>query len=78
MINASVADFEICDPTLDRCVEFSKSWRYSGIKIVNLFALISTDPEVLLEHESNNYILEAISGFSKIILKSDEKTGCRG
>lgn len=81
MVNPSTADMEICDPTLNRCVEFSKSWGFGGMKIVNLFALISTDPEALLEHkypigdENDKYIIEAISGSSKIILSWGEKYG---
>nr|WP_301108393.1 DUF1643 domain-containing protein [Sporosarcina sp.] len=50
LLNPSIADYEICDPTLNRCVEFSKSWGYGGMKIVNLFAHISTDPDKLLNH----------------------------
>ncbi len=34
-------------PTLDRCIKWSKQWGYSGLTIVNLFALRSTDPKVL-------------------------------
>ena len=81
MINPSVADFEICDPTLNRCVRFSKSWGFGGMKIVNLFALVSTDPRELLAHENpvgeenDHYILEAIKNSSQIILSWGESYG---
>ena len=81
MLNPSVANDEICDPTLNRCVNFSIAWGYGGIKIVNLFALISTDPQKLKLHhdpvgiENNNYILKAIKNSSQIILGWGEKYG---
>lgn len=50
MLNPSVADSEINDPTIRRCVRFTQSWGYCGIVVGNLFALISTDPRELLAH----------------------------
>ncbi len=47
-LNPSVADAEQPDPTMTRCVGFATAWGYGGIEIVNLFALISTDPKALV------------------------------
>ncbi|UOQ45520.1 DUF1643 domain-containing protein [Halobacillus salinarum] len=65
MLNPSVADENYCDPTLKRCLNFAKSWGYGSMKIVNLFALVSTEPEALSSHqdptgpENDAYIIEA-------------------
>jgi hypothetical protein len=47
MLNPSKADAVDDDPTMVRCVGFAQGWGYGGIEIVNLFALISTDPKAL-------------------------------
>jgi len=50
MLNPSVADASIDDPTIRRCIGFAKSWECGSIVVVNLFALRATDPKVLLTH----------------------------
>lgn len=44
MLNPSTADEMVLDPTIRRCVSFSKAWGYGGIEIVNVFGLRSTNP----------------------------------
>lgn len=51
MLNPSVADADTDDNTIRRCVAFAKQWDYGGIVVVNLFALRSTDPKQLLDHD---------------------------
>lgn len=48
MLNPSTADHTIDDPTIRRCCGFSRSWGYSGIFVVNLFAYRSPSPKDLL------------------------------
>lgn len=43
-LNPSTADERLDDPTIRRCIEYSKSWGYGAMCMTNLFAWRSTDP----------------------------------
>jgi hypothetical protein len=47
LCNPSTATATTDDPTIRRCIGFAKSWRMSGVRILNLFAIRSTDPNEL-------------------------------
>jgi hypothetical protein len=44
MLNPSIADADKDDPTIRRCIRFAQTWQYGSLLVVNLYALISTDP----------------------------------
>jgi hypothetical protein len=46
-LNPSIADAEIDDPTLKRCITFAKAWGCGGLLLGNLFAYRATNPRVL-------------------------------
>jgi hypothetical protein len=76
MLNPSTADASKDDPTIRKCVEFSKKWNYGSIEVVNLFAFRSTDPEALemtvgtdvIGPENDRVIVDAASRATRIIV----------
>lgn len=74
MLNPSTADETDLDPTLRRCVSFARAWGCGGLVVVNLFAVVSADPRVLLTHPdpvglgNDGEILSASSQSSMVLV----------
>ena len=68
-LNPSIADELIDDPTLKRCINFTKDWGYGGLIMVNLFAYVSTHPS-----ELKNTKLPIGKENDKHILKNHQKS----
>lgn len=51
MLNPSVADESINDPTVSRCVRYAMDWGYGTLIVGNLFAIISTKPQEIWKNE---------------------------
>lgn len=66
MLNPGTADDQRNDPTIRRCIEFSKRWGFGSLEVVNLFAYRTSYPQDLLKvenpvgSENDRYLLRAL------------------
>lgn len=73
MLNPSTADGHVDDPTIRRCIAFSKAWGYGGMRVVNLFAHRATDPDDLLltadpvGQDTDRVILREVTGAALVV-----------
>lgn len=72
-LNPSTADETEDDPTINRCVNFSKAWGYGGVYMVNLFAYRATDPSDMFLAEDpigaeNDHWIKILSATAGIVI----------
>ncbi|HHB94299.1 MAG TPA: DUF1643 domain-containing protein [Campylobacterales bacterium] len=73
-LNPSIADEREDDPTIRRCISFSKSWGYGGVYMLNLFAFRATQPSNMFE--AMNPIGSENDNFIEIYSKKVDKIVC--
>ncbi|MGG1940395.1 DUF1643 domain-containing protein [Paenibacillus polymyxa] len=79
MLNPSTANHEEEDRTSSQCLHFAKKFGYGSLEVVNLYALISTDPDQLkiasdpVGTENDKFILDAASRAKTIVIAWGEK-----
>ena len=72
-LNLSIADENIDDPTITRCINFAKDWGYGTLLMANLFAFRSTYPKEIyliddpIGKDNDHYILECVKQSNLII-----------
>jgi hypothetical protein len=73
MLNPSTADDQRDDPTIRRCIGFSRAWGFGAMRAVNLYALRATDPADLRAHpepvgpDTDRHIARAAAGANIIV-----------
>lgn len=83
MLNPSVADAHVDDPTIRRCAGFAHSHDFGGFEVVNLFAYRATDPKDLAKAgfpvgpENDRHIISA-TGRAHTICVAWGAIGTRG
>jgi hypothetical protein len=71
MLNPSTGNEHSLEATTAGCLTRAKNWNYGGMIVVNLFALISTDPTKLKDHPDpigphNDYFLTKVNEFAAV------------
>lgn len=73
MLNPSTADLLTDDNSVRKCTVIARRLGYSGVRILNLFAIRSTDPKVLYENEypigeRNYYWIKETTRHSDVVI----------
>lgn len=76
MLNPSTADASVDDPTVRRVINFAQRWNHTGLTVVNMYALRSTDPKALkrvslqeaVGPENDRHIREAVLASARVIV----------
>lgn len=73
MLNPSTADATEDDPTIRRCLGYSKDWGFGSLVVGNLFALRTKDPSDLRDHPDpvgpeNEEYLQAIVDEAELVV----------
>ena len=72
-LNPSIADENVDDPTVTRCINFAKNWGYGTLLMANLFAYRTTYPKEIyliddpIGKDNDYYLLECVKQSDLII-----------
>ncbi len=73
MLNPSTADEVKNDPTVRRCIGYTRAWKYNAVVVGNIFALRATDPKELYRSadpvgpDNNDYLCSLAGGAALIV-----------
>jgi len=73
MLNPSIADGEVDDPTIRRCMGFARAWGFHRLVVANLFAWRATSPRDLyaagdpVGPGNDAWILQAAAASERIV-----------
>lgn len=73
LLNPSTADESEDDPTIRRCIGFTRDWGFDGLCVTNLFAFRATDPAVMKAAgdpvgDDNDYWICVCLGVSELVI----------
>ncbi len=75
MLNPSVANHQRLDPTVSKCIHWTKEWGFGRIEVANIFAYVSTDPmpikkgyDWIVGPHNDEYIGEAIDRAARVVV----------
>ena len=72
-LNPSIADENVDDPTVTRCINFAKDWGYGTLLMANLFAYRTTYPKEIyliddpIGKDNDYYLLECVKQSDLIV-----------
>lgn len=76
MLNPSTADAYDDDPTVRRCMGFSRTWGYDAMFVGNLYAYRSTDPAALLALDHETSVGDQNQHYLDMMAQSSAKIVC--
>jgi len=74
LLNPSTADAAVDDPTIRRCIQFARAWRFGSLAVVNLFAWRSPDPRALkrtptpVGPDNDQWILRTVAECESVVV----------
>jgi hypothetical protein len=81
MLNPSTADATVNDPTIRRCIGFTRLWGHDAIRVVNLYAFRATNPDALrtaadpVGPDNDGHIRRAVDDASLVVAAWGAHTG---